>query len=146
MVYGNYIASTCVGEVYIVANATRNVRARIYFLTVQRAQGQRSHTLQYAALHSYRSGCLLIAFLTVLWSCDRWSRVILPFLFISRRTYLKHFVGGMIRVLPRQAAYNNTTEWRRKGREKIEKDENMFCLGTRSVNQPRFARSPPPIR
>ncbi|CAM9807073.1 unnamed protein product, partial [Laminaria digitata] len=32
----------------------------------------------------------------------RWSRVTLPFLFISRRTYLKHFVGGMIRVLPRQ--------------------------------------------
>ncbi|CAN0096267.1 unnamed protein product [Pylaiella littoralis] len=31
----------------------------------------------------------------------RWSRVCLPFLFISRRTYLKHFVGGMIRVLPR---------------------------------------------
>eukprot|EP00903_Cladosiphon_okamuranus_P013924 g12951.t1 len=31
----------------------------------------------------------------------RWSRVTLPFLFISRRTYLKHFVGGMIRVLPR---------------------------------------------
>eukprot|EP00752_Nemacystus_decipiens_P009899 g8831.t1 len=31
----------------------------------------------------------------------RWSRITLPFLFISRRTYLKHFVGGMIRVLPR---------------------------------------------
>ncbi|CAM9815125.1 unnamed protein product [Scytosiphon promiscuus] len=31
----------------------------------------------------------------------RWSRVTLPFLFISRRTYLKHFVGGVIRVLPR---------------------------------------------
>ncbi|CAM9416819.1 unnamed protein product [Ascophyllum nodosum] len=30
----------------------------------------------------------------------RWSRVMLPFLFISRRTYMKLFVGGMIRVLP----------------------------------------------
>eukprot|EP00752_Nemacystus_decipiens_P004301 g3930.t1 len=30
-----------------------------------------------------------------------WGRVILPFLFISRRTYLKHFVAGIVRVLPR---------------------------------------------
>eukprot|EP00903_Cladosiphon_okamuranus_P014070 g13077.t2 len=33
-----------------------------------------------------------------------WGRVMLPFLFISRRTYLKHFVAGMVRVVPRRAS------------------------------------------
>ncbi|CAN0066775.1 unnamed protein product, partial [Choristocarpus tenellus] len=35
------------------------------------------------------------------WGGGRWSRVAVPFLFISRRTYLKHFFGGLVRILPR---------------------------------------------
>eukprot|EP00904_Undaria_pinnatifida_P002590 jgi/Undpi1/12331/HiC_scaffold_5.g02007.m1 len=45
--------------------------------------------------------CLLYSYDLYQVRLSRWSRVTLPFLFISRRTYLKHFVGGMIRVLPR---------------------------------------------
>ncbi|CAM9865839.1 unnamed protein product, partial [Hapterophycus canaliculatus] len=46
-------------------------------------------------------GCMRFVFLCLPSLHCRWSRVTLPFLFISRRTYLKHFVGGVIRVLPR---------------------------------------------